>query len=69
MTTTRVGRTPDEPDDERHLYGDPQHEVGADIDPKEMYGTAQHDGTATSGVKRFWLDCRAFRKSVPGQFR
>ncbi|KZN26437.1 hypothetical protein A4G99_20490 [Haladaptatus sp. R4] len=68
MTTMSVGGTPGETDDERRLYGDPQHEVDADSDPERLYGTPQHENeTATDGVTDLWLDCLAFRKSVEGR--
>ncbi|GKZ13339.1 hypothetical protein [Haladaptatus sp. T7] len=68
MSTIRVGHAPDQADgsdDERRLYGDPQHEVTVDDNPERLYGTPQHEGEPpTSDVERFWLDCFAFRKSV-----
>jgi hypothetical protein len=68
MTMTQVGHSPDDPenpDDERRLYGDPQHEVGGDADPERLYGCPQHEGKwPESDLQRFWLDCLAFRMSV-----
>ena len=64
----RVGHTSSDSetsDDERRLYGDPQHEVGGGTDPERLYGKPQHDGNGPNGdLQRFWLDCLAFRKSV-----
>lgn len=47
---------------DRHLYGEPQHEVAADEDPDEtLYGTAQHEtGTSLDDFELFRLDAVAF---------
>lgn len=69
MTTKHVERAPSESEEERRLYGEPQHEVGSEVDPERLYGTPQHEGgSPTNGAERFWLDCYAFRKSVQEQF-
>jgi hypothetical protein len=68
MTMTRVGYTPSDSeysDDERRLYGDPQHEVGGGTDPERLYGKPQHEGRGPlNDLQRFWLDCLTFRKSL-----
>ncbi|WP_076428992.1 hypothetical protein [Haladaptatus litoreus] len=44
MTPQTVSDSDGEPDDERHLYGEPQHEVSESDDPDEtLYGTPQHE--------------------------
>ncbi|WP_435153678.1 hypothetical protein [Haladaptatus sp. DFWS20] len=62
MTSHSVSDSERDPDDGRHLYGEPQHDVTADEDPDEtLYGTAQHEtSTSLDDFELFRLDFVAF---------
>ncbi|WP_049970687.1 hypothetical protein [Haladaptatus cibarius] len=70
MTPHTVSDSDGEPDDERHLYGEPQHEVPESEDPDEtLYGTPQHETSKSlPDFELFRLDNVAFEDDRTGRF-
>ncbi|GAA0200030.1 hypothetical protein ACFFQF_00765 [Haladaptatus pallidirubidus] len=67
MTPHSVSDSDGERDDERHLYGEPQHEVPETEAPGEtLYGEPQHEmGRSLSDFELFRIDKGAFEYDRP----